>query len=149
MRLHFDRKPRSAPVFAAFALAAAAALFVPPHATAREMANETFQSRTTAPSCSARVSIVEAVRISTNIRVGFSWQTTGATSVTATVRLFPHGSSTPVYTSGPITVTPASGGTQYFLITPSQPLPSGLYRVRVNLATNCIASAQAETFLVY
>lgn len=149
MRLDFDRKPHRAPALAAFALAMAAGLFAPSHATAREMANETFQSRATAPSCSAQVSIFEALRTSVNIRVGFSWQTTGATSATATVRLFPHGSSTPVYTSGPITVTPASGGSLYFLITPSQPLPSGLYRVRVNLATNCIASAQAETFLVY
>lgn len=125
---------------------AAIAAFAGPAAAVSPL-EPSFQLSSAAPSCAASVSIFEAVQPSANIRIGFSWQTIGASSVSATVRLFPHGSGTAVYTST-FAVSPPASGSAYHLIGP-QGFPSGLYRVRVNLSTNCLASAQSETFMYY
>lgn len=104
---------------------------------------------TAGPECAASVTIFEAKQTSVNIRVGFSWTTVGATSATATIQLFPQGSSVPVYTSGNIPVSPVAAGSLYFLITPGSPYNTGIYKVRVRLNTNCGASSQYEAFLKY
>ncbi len=101
------------------------------------------------PECAASVTIFEAKQTSVNIRVGFSWTTVGATSATATIQLFPQGSTVPVYTSGNVPVTPVAAGSIYFLITPGAPYNTGIYKVRVRLNTNCGASSQYEAFLKY
>jgi hypothetical protein len=99
--------------------------------------------------CAASVTIFEAKQTSVNIRVGFSWTTFGATSATAVIQLFPQGSNVPVYNSGSITVSPVASGSQYFIITPGTAYPTGIYKVRVTLYTNCGASSQYEAFLKY
>lgn len=99
--------------------------------------------------CSASVTIFEAKQTSVNIRVGFKWTTFGATAATAVIRLYPQGSSVPIYTSGGISVSPVASGSLYFLITPPNPYPTGIYKVRVTLTTNCGASSQYEAFFQY
>lgn len=101
------------------------------------------------PECAASVAIFEAKQTSVNIRVGFSWTTVGATSATATIQLFPQGSTVPIYTSGNIAVSPVASGVLYYLITPGTPYNTGIYKVRVRLNTNCGASSQYEAFLKY
>ncbi len=99
--------------------------------------------------CSASVTIFEAKQTSVNIRVGFNWTTFGATAATAVIQLFPQGSSVPIYNSGNISVSPVASGSLYFLITPPSPYPTGIYKVRVTLTTNCGASSQYEAFFKY
>lgn len=103
----------------------------------------------TGPECAASVNIFEAKQTSVNIRVGFAWTTVGATSATATIQLFPQGSNVPIYNSGNIAVSPVASGSLYFLITPSSAYPTGTYKVRVTLTTNCGASSQYEAFFKY
>lgn len=97
--------------------------------------------------CAAKVSILEVKQTSTNVRVGFNWTTFGATSVNAKVELF-NSSNVSVYNSGSFALSPVASGSQYFLITP-QNIPSGTYRVRVTITTNCFASSQDERFVQY
>ncbi|NOT89352.1 MAG: hypothetical protein HOP03_14395 [Lysobacter sp.] len=101
------------------------------------------------PACTASVTIFEAKQTSVNIRIGFKWTTFGATAATAVIRLFPQGSSVPIYTSGGISVSPVASGNLYFLITPPGPYPSGTYKARVTLTANCGASSQSEAFFPY
>lgn len=101
------------------------------------------------PECAASVNIFEAKQTSVNIRVGFAWTTVGATSATATIQLFPLGSTVPIYNSGNIAVSPVASGSMLFLIAPAVSYNTGIYKVRVRLNTNCGASSQYEAFLKY
>lgn len=99
------------------------------------------------PSCAAKVKIFEAIQTSPNIRVGFAWETLGASSVTAKVELF-AADGTLVNSQNVGSLTPVASGTQYFLLAGLN-IPSGTYKVRVTIQTDCGASSQSETFVTY
>ena len=99
------------------------------------------------PTCAASVRILDLVQSGADILVTFEWETIGVTLVEATITLFDDDNN--VVGTFPVgALTPPAGGTMDFPLTDLD-IPSGLYRVRINLTTDCIVSAQDERFIVY